>query len=260
MLGATLEADSHRPVAEQWGAQGRLVGEYLSGELAQVGSDVCDGLSAAEGTGVRTVRFSPAEPMGLGLCPMCTTESVTDGATKSVTDGDTESVTIESVTCGTGAEVGEVDEASAAKRGGIFPGCTLLSLRSVGSAGGLLELESLPFEDILAAIDARRDAGETLQVDFSTAAPVTRLYAVEMPAAPFLASAAAAASSSSGRPSGRAIGRRAKARAPAGGGGPLGSIQAGAAIDEMTRGAFLWREPFARAFVGQARRLWPMSP
>ena len=36
MLGATLEADSHRPVAEQWGAQGRLVGEYLSGELAQV--------------------------------------------------------------------------------------------------------------------------------------------------------------------------------------------------------------------------------
>ena len=104
-----------------------------------MGSDVGDGLSAAKGTGVRTVRFSPAEPMGLGLCPMCTTDCVTDGATesviatKSVTDGDTESVTTESVTYGTGAEVGEVDGESAAERGGIFPGCTLLSLRSVGT-------------------------------------------------------------------------------------------------------------------------------
>ena len=196
-------------IDEVWGGAGRLVGEFRDGQLAQVGEGISEGLLEAFGTGTIAVAFAPDEPMGLGLGPLDPRHG------------------------GWGLEVGEVEEEGAAYAAGVRDGMVLERLE----APDYVSLSRESFGDILGEIDARRAAGDTLRAVFSTAVPVQRLYAVEMPAQASLAAIAAT-----------------EGMVP-----PVAaSIDAGGAVDTLLRGAqdgqdgFLWRERTPRLFLGDA--------
>jgi len=194
---------------EVWGGAGRLVGEFSDGQLAQVGEDISEGLREAFGTGTVSVAFDPNEPMGLGLGPLDPRQG------------------------GWGLEVGEVEEEGVAHAAGVRDGMVLERLE----APDYVNLSRESFEDILGEIDARRAAGHTLRAVFNTAAPVQRLYAVEMPARASLAAIAAT-----------------EGLAPP----AAAAVDAGGAMDTLLRAAqggqdgFLWRERTPRLFLGDA--------
>eukprot|EP00965_Chrysotila_dentata_P084871 2801447-Pleurochrysis_carterae.AAC.1 len=88
------------------GLQGRLVGEYKSGELAQIGLSLSEGLALAAGTGkLVEAMFSAGTPLGISFAPLV--PACTDVPTSSNTLGD-------------GAEIVEVDEDSAAEKAGAW--------------------------------------------------------------------------------------------------------------------------------------------
>lgn len=196
-----------------WAGAGRLVGEYLSGELAQIGADVCDGAREAIGHGEVVVRFEPGAPLGLSLGPVVPPNDDDDGV-------------------GYGAEVGDVDDGGAADLAGVTEGMVFARL----VAPDLVGLVGMRHEAILDEIDRRRAAGDVLVVAFETAAPIERLYAVEMPAA---AALRALASSEGVRPD-----RLSE-----------DDLDVGAALSGMLTPVPLWREPTSRLFLGDASSL-----
>jgi|GEM_PF-6618532 len=174
LLGA-LSAEATTMGEFDWDGDGRLIGEFSNGELGQLGTDIADGCRAALGTGPLHVVFKPSEPLGLGLGPL----RFADETDKS-----------ESV--GWGAEVGEVEADGAAKRAGVLPGMALSRLSDPEMLLSSIGQNRMTFEDVLDEIDERRAAGDDLAVTFNTAASVTHLYAVEMPAAAALEAFSAA--------------------------------------------------------------------
>ena len=125
----------------------------------------------------------------------------------------------------------------------------------------LLGLSDLPFEDVMARIDERRsgqlgapsrappsDSGELVLV-FETAAPVSHLYAVELPAVPALAAFAAS--------EGRAT-EWVAADADASGAVHRALSRAREVSSALTGlanyggGAVLWKEEETKAFIGEA--------
>ena len=166
---------------------GRLVGEWSSGELAQVGDTIGEGLRHVAGSGPLRVTFEDHEPLGLGIAPLEPSNSP---------GGDS---------LGRGAEVCEVDAGSAAERAGVavgmvFARCRLrddpddadatLSLRgrcappppplllsATCVAGVTLSprgRSDVAYEEVLRHIDERREAGGPLEIIFDTCAPVPR--------------------------------------------------------------------------------------
>ncbi|MFT4976093.1 MAG: hypothetical protein ACI8S6_001988 [Myxococcota bacterium] len=198
--------------AGAWSGEGRLIGEFHGGELAQLGADIGDGCQAATGTGPLRVVFPPSEPMGLGLGPLLHTDDIQSA--------------------GTGCVVGEVDPGGAAERAGLRPGMALSHL-----SNPRLDLPSrgpgaLSFEDVLDAIDTRRARRRPLTVTFDTAAQATHLYAVEMPAAEALRALAETV--------GRGLWMRSR------------DVGVGAPLDALCGRTLLWREGTPRLFLGEA--------
>ena len=119
-----------------------------------------------------------------------------------------------------------VDSGEAAEAAGVRVGMVATQLSSpdlVLHTSGV----ALPFEEILQAIDTRRDADEWLTMTFNTASPNSHWYAVEMPAAPTL----------------RSLGVPGKHAA------------AGPAFDAVCGPGLLWREPIPRLFLGESGSL-----
>ena len=223
--------------SEAWRGAGRLVGEFADGQLAQLGDDVSEGLRLAAGRGTVAAAFAPDAPLGLGLGPLDPR-------------GD-----------GWGVEVGEIEVGGAAYAAGVRDGMVLLRMEGPDLDG----ISSMRFDEILAEIDERRAAGERLQLVFETAAPIERLYAVEMPATPTLAALALAEGvdppSADAIDVAAAIERLLSAAAPeVANGVPLTadrlSSDDGDGGDESDANHdgrhFLWREPFPRLFIGDA--------
>lgn len=168
LLGA-LRGEAMTAGTLDWDGGGRLIGEYMNGELGQLGTDIADGCRVALGTGPLHVVFDPAEPLGLGLGPL------------QFADENDDRDNPESV--GWGAEVGEVEAQGAAARAGVMPGMALSHLSNPHILLSSTGPNRMTFEDVLDEIDDRRAAGVALPVTFNTAASATNLYAVEMPAA-----------------------------------------------------------------------------
>lgn len=205
-------AASNGTPSPAWAGAGRLVGEYLSGELAQIGADVCDGAREAIGHREVVARFEPGAPLGLSLGPV-------------IPPSDDDSV-------GYGAEVGDVDDGGAADLAGVTEGMVFARLVKPD-----VRLVGMKHETILDEIDRRRAAGDVLVVAFETAAPIERLYAVEMPAA---AALRALASSEGVQPDRLSD----------------DDLDVGAALSAMLAGEPpLWREPTSRLFLGDASSL-----
>jgi hypothetical protein len=203
-------------------ADGRLIGCWADGQLAQMGEDFGDSLRAAVGTGDVTVTFAADAPLGLGFGPLVPAQPIEEG----------------DEVPGKGAEVFEVDDGSAAALAGVGPGMWFRRMRSpsLGAAGDLVELSSVDFDVLLAEIDARRARGLELELTFATAAAADRLYAVEMGAADALGALGATEGLAPPReqPPSLSIGER---------------LEASAAV------RFLWREAEPRAFFGDSGSL-----
>jgi hypothetical protein len=147
-----------------WEGEGRLIGEYVNGELGQIGNDLSGGCRAALGTGPLHVLFKSSEPLGIGLGPL------------QFSDDNPASV-------GWGAEVGEIETHGAAARAGVLPGMALSHLLNPDLPLAAQGDDRISFESVLEEIDERREAQLDLSITFCTAASVTHLYAVELPAA-----------------------------------------------------------------------------
>lgn len=209
--GLSPAKQSHRrPAAISWGGAGRLVGEYVSGELAQIGEEgIPDGCRAALGTGQIRVVFNPGEPLGLSLGPLQPAAQQREELAPGPHGGEavappprcsgTEAVGAVargprsppinppisppiSPSIGMGAEIGEVDSGGAAERAGVLPGMIFSRFESPDLQLATGGRPLVTFERVLDEIDARRGRGDSLRLVFDTAAPVERLYAVEMPA------------------------------------------------------------------------------
>lgn len=224
VLLRALSAERTADRVPDWDGDGRLIGEYMSGELAQLGTDIGDGCRAAVGTGPLHVVFDRGEPLGLGLGPLLPADSNASAGDHN----DHESI-------GMGVEVGEVQARGAAERAGVMAGMVLSRLSEpdlVVSSNGRC---SMPFEAVLKEIDERQAAGHALAVTFDTAAAITHLYAVEMPAAAALAAFAAIGAC---LPAMRRI-----------------DVGVGAALGALCGRALLWREDTPRLFIGEAGSL-----
>jgi hypothetical protein len=219
-----LRAERASAGASHWAGEGRLIGEYASGELAQLGSDIVDGCRASIGTGRRRVVFNPEQPLGLSLGPL-------QPADASAVGDDPEHGSI-----GMGVDVGEVDVGGAADRAGVVAGMVLSRLSDPELVVCRDGRSRVPFETVLNEIDRRRAAGHVLCATFDSAAPVTRLYAVEIPADAALAALAAVA------------GGVAAEVAPI-------DVGVGSALAALCGGALLWREDTPRLFLGEAGSL-----
>ena len=117
----------------------------------------------------------------------------------------------------------------------------------------LLGLSDLPFEDVMARIDERRsghvaapsrarpsDGGELVLV-FETAAPVSHLYAVELPAVPALAAFAASAARATDW-----------VATDADASGAVHRVWSARGLAKFGGGAVLWKEEETKAFIGEA--------
>lgn len=219
VLLSALSAQPTTDSASHWDGEGRIVGEYTSGGHGQLGSDIGDGCRAVLGSGPLHVAFDPAELLGLGLGPLQAPQAGTDiGEAGSVGSA------------GQGAEVGEVDADGAAERAGVLPGMALRRFSNPDLELSSGERSALSFEAILNELDQRRAAGGAFTVTFDTAAAVTRLYAVEMPAAAAFAALAAAFD-----------------------GHARGDARIDLGLDAALPGpALLWREDTPRLFLGEA--------
>ena len=137
----------------------------------------------------------------------------------------------------------------------------------------LLGLSDLPFEDVMARIDERRSGhvaapsrarpsvGGELVLVFETAAPVSHLYAVELPAVPALAAFAASEARATDwvatdADASGAVHRVLSARGLAkfGGGAVLWKEEETKArgLAKFGGGAVLWKEEETKAFIGEA--------
>ena len=227
ILLQSLHAERASSGPSHWAGEGRWIGEYPSGELAQLGTDIGDGCRASIGSGLRQVVFAPDQPLGLSLGPLQPADPSPE--TPQAHRGDES----DQSSLGMGIDVGEVEPGGAADRAGVIPGMVLSRLSDptlVASNGGR---SSVPFETVLDEIDRRRAAGLALSVTFDSAAPVTNLYAVEMPANAVLAALAAASGSITSTMA------------------PL-DIAVGDALNALCEGALLWREDTPRLFLGEA--------
>ena len=221
LLVNALDGEQPLGPVPDWGGEGRLIGEFYDGELAQVGTDIDDGCRAALGWGPLEVVFAPLEPMGLGLGPALPTDTAADRG---------EAHDVDSV--GAGCLAGEVTPGGAADRAGVMPGMVLshLSRPHVDLAAG--GPDALSFEEVLDTIDARRASGLPLSITFETAVQVSRLYAVEMPAAVALGVLAATADE----------GLRVPPR----------DVGVGASLDALCGHTLVWREDTPRLFLGES--------
>ncbi|MFT5459045.1 MAG: hypothetical protein ACI9K2_005555, partial [Myxococcota bacterium] len=183
-------------------------------ELAQLGVDIDEGCHAVLGTGPLQVVFPAHDALGLGLGPLLPSggEAGVDSA-------------------GMGCVVGEVDAGGVAERAGVMPGMALTHLSDPPLGLPPRGPGAVSFEGVLDAIDARRAAGGPLSITFDTAAPVTHLYAVEMPAAAALDALSAAVDGS-------------RAGSPDAG--------VGASLDALCGPVLVWREPTPRLVLGEA--------
>jgi len=273
LLVRAVDAERPGDRALAWSGDGRLIGEFHGGELAQIGTDIEDGCRAVLGTGPLQVVFEPLEPLGLGLGPMLHTDAA---------DSVGEAHDVDSA--GAGCMVGEVDPGGVAQRAGVMPGMGLSHL-----CNPYLDLpahgpDAVSFEGVLDAIDTRLSVGDPLTVTFDTAAPATHLYAVEMPAAAALVALSATVDGAppirSGDVERAALGERPPpgaglAPSDATEGGPQraerqhepagrGNLRSrrdrpessrallGAALDALCGRTLLWREDTPRLFLGEA--------
>jgi hypothetical protein len=221
LLVRALDAEQLVDRASAWSGDGRLIGEFHGGELAQLGTDIDDGCRAALGTGPLQVVFASLEPLGLGLGPLLPT----DAAAPREEAHDFDSV-------GAGCVVGEVTPGGAAERAGVMPGMMLSHLSNPYVRLAARGPDALSFEKVLDIIDARRSVAHPLTITFETAAQVTRLYAVEMPAAAALRALAATVDG----------GLRMRSR----------DVGVGASFDALCGRALVWREETPRLFLGEA--------
>ena len=124
----------------------------------------------------------------------------------------------------------------------------------------LLGLSDLPFEDVMARIDERRsghvaapsrarpsDGGELVLV-FETAAPVSHLYAVELPAVPALAAFAASVARATDWVATDADASGAVHRALS----RAREVSSARGLANYGGGAVLWKEEETKAFIGEA--------
>ncbi len=223
VLVRALSAGRTSQSALGWDGDGRLICEYANGELAQLGTDIGDGCQAAVGTGPLHVLFDSTEPLGLSLGPLVPSDRAANGD-----HNDHESI-------GMGVEVGEVQPRGAADRAGVKAGMVLSCLSEPDLLLWTHGQSRMSFEAVLNEIDARRAAGHALAVTFATAAPVTHLYAVEMPAAATLAALATV-----------------QGALPA---TMRSDIDGDATLGDLCAGALLWREDAPRLFLGEAGSL-----
>jgi hypothetical protein len=204
-----------------WSGDGRLIAEFDGAELAQLGTDIADGCQVALGTGPLPVVFAPLEPLGLGLGPLV--HAAPSGPSAKF---------IHTNSVGAGCIVGEVDPGGAAERAGVRPGMALSQLSGPSLRLPTRGPDALSFEAVLDAIDTRRSTGRPLTITFETAAPVSHLYAVEMPAAAALDAIAATVN---GAP---------RSQSP--------DIGVGASLDVLCSRSLVWREDTPRLFLGEA--------
>ena len=202
------------PPPRSWGGAGRLIAEWPDGELAQLGTDIRDGCALALGSGIRRCSFAPDEPLGIWFYPLARDAR-------------------------RGCEVGGVEPGSQAEALGVEEGMIVTKLEGPDVLG----LVDQPYDEVLALIDERRDAQATLSMVFETAAPVTHLYAVEMPAmAALSAIAASEAAETWWQPS--------HADASSAVRGALESRDPPAGAEGGSEGAVLWGEEETKAFLG----------
>ena len=239
-----------------WSGAGRLIAQWPDGELAQLGTDVTEGCGLALGRGFVRATFSADAPLGIWFYPLARDARL-------------------------GCEVGGLEPGGAAERLGVEESMVLTKLEGPDALGlkemtisGLKEMEH---DEVLALIDERRDAGAPLTLVFETAAPTSRLYAVEMPAVPCLAALAESEGQARGNKacgeawrvgdadaSGavrtalqerRRSGSGSSGAAEAGGAeaGAVGAGSNGRAASGSAAGArVLWREEETKAFLGEA--------
>ena len=218
LLGA-LDAQQPANRRLDWQGDGRLIGEFPEGDLVQLGTDLADGCRLAERTGPLEVVFSAAEALGLGLGPRVYADAA-------VPTGGAQQI----VSVGTGCVVGVVDPGGAADRAGLLPGMALSHLSYPNLPLPHEGPDAVSFEAVLDAIDSRRSEGRPLSITFDTAAPVTHLYAVELPAA---AAIRALAGTVKGGP-------RMRSR----------DVGVGASLDALCGRDLIWRERTPRLFLG----------
>ena len=221
LLVRALDAEGPVDHALAWSGDGRLIGEFHDGGLAQLGADIDEGCRAALGTGPLEVVFASQEPLGLGLGPLLPADAA--DPLGGAHHGDS---------VGAGCVVGEVDPGGAAERAGVMPGMALSHLSDPYLSLSPRGPDALSFEEVLDAIDARRTVDRPLSITFDTAAPVSHLYAVEMPAAAALHTLAATVDG----------GPRVRSR----------DVGVGASLDALCGRALVWREGTPRLFLGEA--------
>ncbi len=200
-----------------WDGEGRLIGEYVTGELVQIGTDIIDGCEKVLGTGFLNVDFKCDEPLGLSLGPLKPSTEWNDNIGESI---------------GMGAEVGEVEFDGTACRAGVMEGMIFAQFSNPDLILASNGQPILPFEKVLSELDARQANDESLRITFDTAAPVSHLYAVEMPAAETLAAFAAAENIDNSRIT-----------------FDVGAVDS---MNTLCGNTFLWREETVRLFLGDA--------
>jgi len=212
---------------DSWAGEGRLFGEYITGEMLQVGEDITSGCHETKGGQLR-VAFAPDAPLGLTLSPVHPSWDEENGL---------------------GTEVDEVVKGSAAERAGVQVGMALSRLEQPEL---VLAREGVPVvshQSILAEIAARRAKGDEIVVVFDTAEPLSRLYAVEMPArAAIGAFALAEGMGSAAGPQAALdlqVGEAIRARCP-------GGDSRGASDHAGLRARIPWVEETPRLFLGDA--------
>ena len=111
-------------------------------------------------------------------------------------------------------------------------------------------MRELPFEEIVGLIDERRESGSPLTLIFDPAAPVTNLYAVEMPAMECLTAIAASEGGTEGwnaqDADASAALHEAMVRYTA------RNADTSQATGKGDAGGVLWRETETKAFIGDA--------
>ena len=200
-----------------WDGEGRLIGKYVTGELVQIGTDIIDGCEKVLGTGLLNVVFKCDEPLGIGLGPLQPNMEWNDTTEDSI---------------GMGAEVGEVEIDGAASRAGVMEGMVFSQLSDPDLLLASNGEPIVSFEQVLSELDTRQANDEFLSITFDTAAPVSHLYAVEMPAAEALSAFAAAENIDND-----------KIRF---------DVDAVASLNTLCGSTFLWREETVRLFIGDA--------
>eukprot|EP00747_Dinoflagellata_sp_TGD_P214900 gnl/TRDRNA2_/TRDRNA2_87699_c0_seq1.p1 gnl/TRDRNA2_/TRDRNA2_87699_c0~~gnl/TRDRNA2_/TRDRNA2_87699_c0_seq1.p1 ORF type:complete len:395 (-),score=77.70 gnl/TRDRNA2_/TRDRNA2_87699_c0_seq1:26-1210(-) len=147
------QAEHRTGGAAAWEGRGQLIGEWPDGYRGNIGHNVSEGLQHVVGRGIHRVTFPAGEPMGIAFMPLSEDR---------------------------GAAVAGVFSGSPAEQFGVTYD---MVLHSVENYTDTVALGDLPYASVLAAVENGLPQAP-LTISFSTAIPLNRLYAMEMPAGP----------------------------------------------------------------------------